>query len=229
MKVIVAAAACAMLWAGWQTSEWRPSQCYGSISSGRISGARRLPLIGSNFAAYSSFLWAIGRTSMHEKVRDTLLDAYADLATTNPDLEFVYGETGWPRGGLFYPHKTHRNGTSVDLFVPVRDLAGNVTTPPTYPWFGFGYGLHYDGNGRGHGQQIDFVALAKYIDAIHRAAPKHDTRVSRVIFAADMQPELFATPEGRGLAGKITFMKHDAWVRHDEHIHIDFDVPCKRY
>lgn len=226
-KALVALAAIAMLWTGWLSTEWRESVCYGTPSAGRLSGAKRLPLSGANYAAYSTLLWAIGRTSMHRAVRDTLLDAYADLATTDPDLRFVYGESGWPRGGPFYPHKTHKNGLSVDLFVPVRDLAGHVAEPPTYPWFVFGYALDYDKNGRGHGQVIDFEALGKYIDAIHRAAGKHGVRIGRIIFDNDLQKKLFAAESGKALASKVTFTRFKPWVRHDEHFHIDFDIPCK--
>ncbi len=229
MKAIVAVAAGAMLWTGWQTAEWRESQCYGSPSAGRLTGAKRLPLYGDNYTAYSTLMWAIGRSSMHKAVRDTLIDAYADLAVTNPELRFVYGESGWPRGGPFQPHRTHRNGLSVDLFVPVRDLAGNVTEPPTYPWFAFGYGLHYDADGKGHGQQIDFEALGTYIGAIQRAAVKRGVSVQRVIFQTELQKKLFATASGRAVSGKVPFMRTNAWVRHDEHFHVDFDVPCRKY
>lgn len=218
----------AMLWTGWQTAEWRESVCYGAPNSGRLTGAKRLPLSGGNFSAYSALMWAIGRASMHGAVRDTLLDAYADLAVTAPELRFVYGESGWPRGGQFYPHKTHRNGLSVDLFVPVRDLAGHVSEPPTYPWFGFGYGLHFDDAGKGLGQDIDFEAMAKYLDAIRRASAKHGVRIGRVIFENELQKELFATPTGRTLSAKLPFSHFKPWVRHDEHFHLDFDVPCRK-
>lgn len=217
-----------MLWAGWQSAEWRDSVCYGTPSAGRLTGAKRLPLSGDNFQAYSAFMWAIGRTSMHGNVRDTLAEAFAELAAKSPELQFVYGEISWPRGGPLPPHRTHRNGTSVDIFVPVRDLAGNVSVPPTWPWFAFGYGLHYDSEGRGHGQVIDFEALASLIEAIQRAGTKNGAKVRRVILETDLQRKLFATEAGRAISGRVPFMRTNAWVRHDEHIHVDFEVPCQR-
>ena len=45
----------------------------------------------------------------------------AELERTQPGVKFVYGETGWPDGGPMPPHRTHRNGMSVDFMVPVRD------------------------------------------------------------------------------------------------------------
>jgi len=40
-------------------------------------------------------------------------------------------------------------------------------------------------------------------------------------------PRLFATPRGPYLQQHLSFMKAKPWVRHDEHYHVDFAVPCK--
>ena len=50
---------------------------------------------------------------------------------------------GWPKGGAFWPHRSHENGLSVDVFVPVRDAAGQAREVPTWPWNRFGYGLDF--------------------------------------------------------------------------------------
>lgn len=40
-------------------------------------------------------------------------------------------------------------------------------------------------------------------------------------------PKLFATHRGAYLQQNLAFMKGKPWVRHDEHYHVDFSVPCK--
>ena len=39
---------------------------------------------------------------------------------------------------------------------------------------------------------------------------------------------LFETKYGKLLKGKIKFNSKQAWVRHDEHIHVDFAISCKK-
>lgn len=38
---------------------------------------------------------------------------------------------------------------------------------------------------------------------------------------------LFKTKYGQYLRDNIQFSKKRAWVRHDEHYHVDFSIPCK--
>ena len=50
----------------------------------------------------------------------------------------------------------------------------------------------------------------------------------RVIFDPQLQPLLFDTEIGRLLKkNNITFSKKRSWVRHDDHYHVDFIVPCE--
>jgi penicillin-insensitive murein endopeptidase len=48
-----------------------------------------------------------------------------------------------------------------------------------------------------------------------------------VIFDPPMLPRLFETARGPYLKQNVKFMATPAWVRHDEHYHVDFAVPCK--
>jgi penicillin-insensitive murein endopeptidase len=217
------------LWATWQTAEWRKSICFGSPKSGSLYGGKRPSLWGENFGSYSPILWSLGRTSMHEAVRDVIELSYADIARTSPELYFVYGESGWPRGGSFRPHRTHKNGLSVDFFVPMRDGAGNVQSLPINPINKFGYDLRLDNEGRGYGLELDFEAMAKHLDALHRIGKQRGVGIRLVIFETSLQKKLLATPTGRTLAGRIPFSKFKAWVPHDGHYHIDFIVPCQGY
>jgi len=75
------------------------STCYGRPGAGSIAGAVALPASGANFAAYSRLGVQMGRTHVHARVREVVLDAYAALARSAPARHYVYGETGLEEGG----------------------------------------------------------------------------------------------------------------------------------
>ena len=134
----------------------------------------------------------------------------------------MIGETGWPRGGRFRPHKTHQNGLSVDFFVPVRDARGRPAVVPTRPWTRFGYGLDFDAEGRLGDLSIDFDALAAHLLALAESGRGHGVAIDFVILDPGLQPLLFRTPKGQLLRARMRFSTRPAWVRHDEHYHVDF-------
>jgi len=203
------------------------SQCYGTVSNGRIEGSVKLPLAGSNFSAYSTLAAAAGRTHVHSKVAAIVKASYKALASASPDTRYVYGETGWPTGGRFRPHRTHQNGLSVDFFVPVRDSRGRSVPLPTNLTNKLGYEVEFNQQA-GYGEYtIDFEALAEHLCQLDIAAKAVGSKVALVIFDAQYLPRLFATKRGHYLKASLPFMKGKPWVRHDEHYHIDFAVPCK--
>ena len=202
------------------------SQCYGEPHNGLIKHAVQLPKTGTNFKAYSRFGWYLGRTYVHEKVAAVVLGAYEKLYVANPKHTFVYGETGWPEGGLFKPHKTHQNGLSVDFMVPVMDVNNHPVSLPLTAANRYGYDLEFDQQGQGEGMRIDFELLASHIKHLHLQAKTHGIAMKRVILAPDLQPRLFGTTTGDYLNQHIKFNTNQAWVRHDEHYHVDFSVKC---
>jgi penicillin-insensitive murein endopeptidase len=70
----------------------------------------KLPTSGPNFAAYSTLAATLGRTHVHSTVAEIITVAYSALQVENPSTTYVYGETRWPSGGRFRPHRTHQNG-----------------------------------------------------------------------------------------------------------------------
>lgn len=203
------------------------SICYGTTSKGRLEHGCKLPYRGENFTAYSRVGSMLGRTYVHCKVKEVMLAAYKALNQSEPNKVFVYGETGWASGGRFKPHKTHQNGLSVDFMVPVVDHTGKSVPLPTSAFNKYGYSIDFDAKG-GHGDlTIDFEAVAAHILAIKQAADARGVKIWRVIFDPRLQPLLHATKAWSELKGQVTFLKHRSWVRHDDHYHIDFDVPCK--
>lgn len=203
------------------------SICYGTPSKGRIEGAVQIPESGSNFVPYSSLGVSLGRTYVHSKVERVVTAAYSALAQSQPSKIFMYGESGWASGGRIKPHRTHQNGLAVDFMVPVRNSRGKSVPLPTSLTNKFGYSIEFNAAARYNDLSIDFEAIAEHLYAIHTAAQQNGVRVARVIFEPAYIPKLHATQRGAFIKQNIKFMQGQAWVRHDEHYHIDFSVPCK--
>ncbi|PTT84147.1 replication initiation protein [Pelomonas sp. HMWF004] len=203
------------------------SQCFGSTSNGRIEASVALPTRGANFSPYSRLAVSAGRTHVHAKVAEIVTAAYAALAKQTPEIRYVYGETGWPSGGRFRPHRSHQNGLSVDFFIPVRNASGSSTPLPTPVGERLGYDIEFDDDGRWGEYRIDFMAMAEHLYQLHRAAAERGISLALVIVDKPFLPKLFATPRGPYLKQHLNFMKGKPWVRHDEHYHVDFALPCK--
>lgn len=203
------------------------SICYGTPSRGRIEGSVKLPATGDNFSAYSDLAATLRRTYVHSTVAAILSESYAALAKHSPSTHYVYGESGWPAGGSFKPHRTHQNGLSVDFFMPVRNARGQSVALPTHVSNRFGYDVEFDRDGRFGEYTIDFEAAAEHLYQLDQAARQHGSAIALVIFDTAYLPRLFGTRRGANLKQALPFMKGKPWVRHDEHYHVDFRVTCK--
>ena len=210
-----------------KTAQAADSQCFGTTSKGRVEASVALPASGPNFSPYSGLGVSLGRTHVHARVAGIVTAAYAELAKQTPEVRYVYGETGWPSGGRFRPHRSHQNGLSVDFFVPVRDAGGRSVPLPTPVGERFGYDIEFDDSGRWGEYRIDFAAMAEHLYQMHRLAAERGTGLALVIVDKPFLPKLLATPRGDYLRQHLDFLKGKPWVRHDEHYHVDFAVACK--
>jgi penicillin-insensitive murein DD-endopeptidase len=208
-----------------EAAEDPPSRCFGTVGHGRIEHAVQMPPDGKNYSAYSSLANSLGRTYLHSRVREVVTDAYAALEKSAPAKVFVYGETGLAKGGRFRPHRTHQNGLSVDFMVPVADASGRSVPLSASVLNEFGYGIDFDADGRHDDYRIDFEALAEHLYQLHAAASVRGVGIGLVIFEPSLHARLFSTRRGEFLRG-LPFMKKPAWIRHDNHYHVDFGVPC---
>lgn len=207
----------------------KESSCYGSTDKGRLENGWQIPSSGKNFQAYSTIGVMTGRNYVHSKVYEVVVEAYKILEQTAPGKIYVYGETGWLKGGRLRPHKSHQNGLSVDFFVPVINPKGISVPLPTGVQNKFGYSIEFDSKGKYDDYSIDFEAMATHLLAIKQAADKNGIKIWRVIFDNDLQKLLFKTSKGAELQKTFVFSKKKPWIRHDEHYHVDFTVPCKEY
>jgi len=204
------------------------STCYGTTANGRLENGVKLPSSGDNFESYGSIPELIGRTYVHSKVRDTVVDAYASLEKDEPGRVFKFAETGYEKGGKFKPHKTHQNGLSIDFMVPVVDRNGKSVYLPTNALNKYGYNIEFDKKGQYEGYRIDFDAMGAHIIALYHAAEKNKIEIWRVLFDPDLQPLLYASKYGTFIRENIEIPSKKSWVRHDEHYHVDFKVTCKK-
>lgn len=203
------------------------SVCYGTTSNGRLENGVQLPDEGKNFVSYGSLPGMVGRTYVHSNVRDIVIAAYRSLEEAKPDKMFKYAETGFEKGGRFKPHKTHRNGLSVDFMVPVINKAGRSVHLPTTPLNRYGYDIEFDSKGTYEEYTIDYEALGAHLVALHKSAQQHGAGIWRVIFDPQLAPNLYTTTSGAYLRKHVPIQKTKSWVRHDEHYHVDFQVECR--
>lgn len=197
----------------------------GTPASGSLKDGVSLPSLGKGFVAYSALGNLLGRQYVHSRVYDTLLDAFASLQAATPDRLFVLGETGLKAGGRFRPHRTHQNGLSVDIFMPVRDKRARHVPMPTAPWNKFGYSLEFDSRGEGDGVSIDFESVAELLVELDRQAERHGLAIERIIVAPEYVGRVLSAKKPSGITRLADrFMRNAAWVRHDEHLHVDFRV-----
>lgn len=203
------------------------SECYGTTAHGSLKNGVALPAEGKNFISYSYLAQTLGRTYVHSKVNEIVIDSYAALAQTLPAKKYKYAETGFKEGGEFSPHKTHQNGLSIDFMVPVTDASGKPAYFPTHPLNKFGYEVEFDATGHYESYRIDFEAMAAHIVQLHKSAVKAGAGIWRVIFDPPLQHYLLNTQEGPYIKQHIKLSTKKSWVRHDEHYHVDFVVPCK--
>jgi len=203
------------------------STCFGTTSKGRLESGVQLPSEGKNYIGYSSMARLAGRTYVHSEVRNIIVSAYQDLEIEQPNKVYKYAETGFEYGGQFRPHKTHRNGLSVDFMTPVTDKSGKSVHLPTNPFNKLGYNIEFDKKDIYDGMSIDYEAIAAHVVALHKQAKKQGHDLWRVIFSPELQPNLYKTKYADYLKDNIQFSKKRSWVRHDEHYHVDFAIPCK--
>ena len=197
---------------------------FGGGGCGKLEGGVQLPCSGPNFEAFADTACHLGRTYLHPLVQQVVLEAFEELAKKLPNRVWQYGEMGNAKGGRLWPHKTHQNGLAADFFVPVLNQQGKPDKVSVSVFNKFGYGLEFDNNGQHDRLTIDWKAIAAHLLALEAAGQKHSVRIERVIITPAFRKILLRqAPELERM--ESLFMKKEAWVRHDEHYHIDFDIP----
>ncbi len=199
---------------------------FGKGKCGSLRGGAPLRCAGKNFESFSDLACVLGRNHLHPLAIGTIEDAYTSLEATRPTRRWQFGDLGWKAGGRLRPHKTHQNGLSADFFVPVVNAKGEPEGVPIEAGDKFGYGVEFDARGVHEGRAIDWIALTDHLLALEEAGAAHRTKIRRIILAPELRKVLLREdPRAKRFASR--FSKRKSWVRHDEHYHIDFDIPAQ--
>ena len=202
----------------------RPSESIGHVANGRIEHSKRMYYHGDNYTTYSFLCYLLGRTHVNDRLRKVLVEAYAACAKTCPGTTFVVGEIGKKHGGAFLPHRTHRNGLSVDFMTPL--LKGGKAYRNPQIWNLWGYAYEFDDRGKKKQLVIDYEAMAKHLYALDRAARANGMVIQKVIFDPVLRPLLLRSEYGPRIQ-HLPFTKNRVVIRHDDHYHIDFGIPSR--
>ncbi len=111
--------------------------------------------------------------------------------------------------------------------VPVLDGSGQSVHLPTHALNRYGYDIEFDEHGRYAAYRIDYDALGAHMVALHKAAKSHGVGIWRILFDPKLAPYLYETRYGEYIRSHITIPAKRSWVRHDEHIHVDFTIECR--
>jgi penicillin-insensitive murein DD-endopeptidase len=216
----------------------QPSKSLGTPGNGTLSNGKRLPFSGENFQYFNFLSYLEGNCFVHAKVKQTLIDTYKICEQTCPGIEFSVGEGSKKSGGPYvFNHRTHQNGTSMDLQLVFKK--DGKPFDPLSIFNGYGYGLDTDNKGNINksmpvnifpkNTMVDFETNAKFLLALDDACKRNGIAIRIVILKIELKPLLFAAPSGQKLlARNIRFatalpkLLNDA---HDDHFHVDFTIP----
>lgn len=180
------------------------------------------------------------RTFVTDSVHQILTQTFTTLA--EEDIHLVYGEGSW---GETYatqsllPHRTHKNGLYLDIFLPLLDQKNQPTLFPNTEQNVFGYAVNFTATGQGeapHTQyHIDWPAL---ITVFSTLCKNGGDKINKVLIAEDFIPTLQSQelknqwtqidPQCRqklhpiGPLKPYTFANQTLIVDHDDHIHVEF-------
>ncbi len=219
----------------------KPSRSIGNSGDGGLINGKRLPFKGNNFQYFNFLSYLKGNCFVHEKVKQTLIDAYKICEKTCPGIEFSTGEGSKKHGGSYVVnHRTHQNGTSLDLQLVFEKE--HKQYEPNNLFNAYGYGLNTDDNGTinksipiniyPENTRIDFETNAKFLLALDDACRKNKIKIKIVILKVELKRPLFETSAGKQLltrnilfANVLPNFVNDA---HDDHFHVDFEIAPKQ-
>ncbi len=204
------------------------SKSVGKVSNGSLENAYKLPYKGENFSSFSPLsYYVLGRSFVHSKVHQTVLDSYKLCENDCPGIKFRYMECSTKKGGRAFPHITHQNGTSVDFMTP---LIKKGKQHKFYDRIGiWRYLMNFDSKGKANinkNVEIDFNTMAKHIINLDKAARKNGLKARKVILKINLKDDLFKTEYGKKLKRmNIYFVRNlsnQIDKLHDDHYHVDF-------
>jgi penicillin-insensitive murein endopeptidase len=80
------------------------STCYGTTSNGRLENGVALPDKGTNFRSYTALGGILGRTYVHSRVRDVIVNSFKALENLTGPTRTVFRLISW------FPSSIQRTG-----------------------------------------------------------------------------------------------------------------------
>lgn len=204
------------------------SVCTGTEAGGTLEHAKLLPFSGNNYRYFDTMSYVWGHAFMSDKMMYTLQNSYAELEVSAPGRIFTYMETGLRNGGPIPGHRTHQNGRSIDLMVPL--LKDSVPYYGLDTIGGWHYQLQFDDKGRLKSDttiEIDFTLMGNQILSLEKQARLQGMRVKKVILMLALKPEFYATKSGKKVKNKAIYfamnLPEATDRQHDDHFHVDFE------
>jgi penicillin-insensitive murein endopeptidase len=170
-----------------------------------------------------------GRAFTHHLVAQTVINTFKTFESNGEKRKFSIMEFYNEHGGKMFPHRTHQNGMSVDMMMPLmKDGA------PYYDLDDLG-AMHYLLEFNKEGQyindtaiSIDFEMVANEINQMRIEAEKLGLKITKVIFNTDLRDELFNTTQGKLFASNGPYVTRNLErvinELHDDHFHVDFEI-----
>ena len=180
------------------------------------------------------------RTFVRSDVHKILTKTFKSLE--DKPIKLVYGEGSW--GGKYKnkalkPHRTHKKGLYLDIFMPLKNRMGRPVYFPIKKDNLFGYAVNFTKKGKGQGTyknyQIDWVGLITLFDALCTHGGENN---KKVLIAKDLIPALqdpslkkYWAPIPKKcreklhpikVLGPYKFAGKNLLVDHDDHIHVEF-------
>lgn len=201
----------------------------GSVSRGSLKNGTIIPFSGSNYSYFDTASYLSGRAFTHQLVAQTLVNTFKKIEENGETRKFKVMEFSNEHGGKMFPHRTHQNGLSVDMMMPLKK-----DEKPYYELDNSG-AIHYLLDFNEHGQytddvsiSIDFEQVANEILTLNEEAKKLGLKITKVIFNTDLKDELFSTSYGQTLKNSGPYITRNLEPvindLHDDHFHIDFEI-----
>lgn len=201
----------------------------GSVSDGSLKHGKLVPFSGLNFRYFDTSSYLNNRAFLHGSVLKALLQSYRRLDTLYPNRQFVVMECSHKHGGKLSPHRTHQNGLSIDLMMPLAQHGALY-----YGLDSMGvnhYLLDFDHNGTYTSDttiRIDFQLVAHHLLVLEQEARKHGLKIAKVIINTDLKDELYASSYGVQLKNSSIYVVRRLSplinAVHDDHFHVDFEL-----
>jgi len=201
----------------------------GSVSRGRLENGTIIPYSGSNYSYFDTASYISGRAFTHQLVAQTVLNTFKKIEDKGETRKYRVMEFSNEHGGKMFPHRTHQNGLSVDMMMPLKK-----NDKPYYELDDLG-AMHYLLEFNKDGQyvddttvSIDFEQVAKEIVTMNKEAKNLGLKITKVIFNTDLKDELYSTSYGQILMSSGPYITRNLEPvineLHDDHFHVDFEI-----